>query len=250
MIELLILAELRNLRRYAFCVLGNRSLSDIAVEAALNTVVSEVLSVSGRAVSRLDLYRKVNEATKINSLRPKVTVARGSGIQSQFLRLAPLHRQVASLRAVVGLPHGDIASIMDMPEEDVRRVYAESLDALRDRPIAVLIIEDEMLIADELNHIVTSLGLSVVGMAKNRIEALHIAAVEKPQLILADYQLRGDTGVEVVRAIREQMETKVIYVTAHPEAIRASGNSDCDTVITKPFQVREIERAVKAHLAA
>jgi DNA-binding response OmpR family regulator len=54
----------------------------------------------------------------------------------------------------------------------------------------------------------------------------------------------------VVRAIREQMETKVIYVTAHPEAIRASGNSDRDTVITKPFQVREIERAVKAHLAA
>ncbi len=60
MTEILALAELRNLRRYAFCLLGNRSLSDCAVESALNTLVSDVRSVSGRFISRLDLYRKVN----------------------------------------------------------------------------------------------------------------------------------------------------------------------------------------------
>ena len=55
MTETLALAELRNLRRYAFCLLGNRFLSDMAVEAALHTLVSDVLTVSGRAISRLDL---------------------------------------------------------------------------------------------------------------------------------------------------------------------------------------------------
>jgi hypothetical protein len=43
MTETLVLAELRNLRRYAFCILGNRFVSDMAVEAAINKLVSEAV---------------------------------------------------------------------------------------------------------------------------------------------------------------------------------------------------------------
>lgn len=250
MIDVLILAELRNLRRYAFCVLGNRSLSDQAVECALNSAVLDVLAVCGSTVSRLDLYRKVNIATNAQFRQRGRVAVTGGRFQARILRLALVQRQVASLRAVVGLPHGDIASIMGMAESDVRRIYTESLAMLRGKPFTVLIIEDEALIADELNHIVTRLGLAVAGMAKNRTEALKIARVAKPELILADYQLRGDNGVEVVGAIRKRMETRVIYLTAHPEAIKASGKAEQDTVISKPFHVREVERAVQAHIAA
>jgi hypothetical protein len=154
--ETLALAELRNLRRYAYCILGNRRLSDIAVEAALNGLVSDVISVSGRAISRLDLYRKVNEAALVTT--GNVSACAASGLYAQFQRLSREQRQIAALRAIVGLPYCDIASIMDMPEKGVRRTYCEALLTLRDKPAAVLIIEDEVFIALDLQQIVRNLA--------------------------------------------------------------------------------------------
>ena len=246
--ETLALAELRNLRRYAYCILGNRRLSDIAVEAALNSLVSDVLSVSGRAISRLDLYRKVNEAAVATP--GNVSTVAASGLYAQFQRLSREQRQIAALRAVVGLPYTDIASIMDMPEKGVRRTYCEALLTLRDKPAAVLIIEDEVFIALDLQQIVRNLGFSVAGIAKNRAEALRIAGLTKPKLIFADYRLRDDTGVEVVKAIREQMNANVIYVTSHPDEVAATRDCADDLVISKPFNPRALAVAVQTHLAA
>ena len=249
MIETLVLAELRNLRRYAFCLLGNRSLSDMAVESALNVLVSDVVAVSGRAISRLDLYRKINEAARANLGLSNVAASLGNGLHSRLLRLTEEQRQVTALHAVIGLPYGDVASILSVSETHVRSVYTASLLALRNKPLAVLIIEDEALIARELQEIVTNLGLSVAGTARNRMEALRIAGQSKPQLILADYKLRGETGVEVVKAIRENLDAGVIYVTAHPDAVDAA-REEGDIVIPKPFNLRAFERAVQTHLAA
>jgi CheY-like chemotaxis protein len=249
MIETLVLAELRNLRRYAFCLLGNRSLSDMAVESAINTIVSDVLAVSGRAISRFDLYRKVSEAARTNLGLSNFAAAFGSGLHSRLLRLTEEQRQVTALHAVIGLPYGDVASIMSVSENRVRSIYAASLFALRNKPLAVLIIEDEALIAHELQEIVTNLGLSVAGTARNRTEALLIAGHSKPQLILADYKLRDETGVEVVKAIRENLDAGVIYVTAHPDAVNAARETG-DIVISKPLNLQAFERAVQTHLAA
>jgi CheY-like chemotaxis protein len=248
MTEILALDELRKLRRYAFCLLGNSHLSDIVVEAALNTLASN-RGMPASAVSRVDLYKNVNEAARTSLVFGKVSAAVGSGLHARLLRLGGEQRQVAALHAVAGLPFSDVASIMDASEEHVCHVYAESLLALRDKPMAVLIIEDEAIIAHELQAIVTGLGLSVAGMARNRAEALQIAGASKPQLILVDYQLKGDTGVEVVKAIRESLNANVIYVTAHPEAV-VSAREDGDIVIPKPFNVRAVQRAVRTHLAA
>lgn len=244
----LALAELRNLRRYAYCILGNRRLSDIAVEAALNSLVSDVRSVSGRAISRLDLYRKVNEAAV--SCPGNVAAGAASGLYAQFQRLSREQRQVAALKSVVGLPYSDIASITDIGENAVRRIYCEALLLLREKSAAVLIIEDEVFIALDLQQIVRNLGFSVAGIAKNRAEALRIAGLAKPKLILADYRLRDDTGVEVVKAIREKLDTNVIYVTSHPDEVAAACDSDHDLVIAKPFNPRTLAAAVQTHLAA
>jgi CheY-like chemotaxis protein len=250
MTETLVLAELRNLRRYAFCILGNRYLSDMAVEAALDKIVSKAAETCGRSVSRLDLYRQVNAAARTVSHPSKVSATVAGGLYARFLRLTAEQRQVSALRTTIGLSYRDIASIMNTAENEARRAYIQSLETLRKKPMAVLIIEDEVLIARELYQIVTRLGLSVAGTACNRTEALRIAGRSRPQLILADYQLRGDTGVEVVKAIREHIDTDVIYVTAHPDAVAASRETSRDIVITKPFSARAVERAVQTHLAA
>ncbi len=245
----LALAELRNLRRYAFCLLGNRILSDAAVAAALGSRVTDAGPGFGRSLSRFDLYRKVSEAARGTVRSGYVTAAAGNGIHARMLRLPDEQRQVAALYGVIGLPYGDVASILDVSEEHVRQTYALSLLALKDKPAAVLIIEDEVLIARELHGIVTKLGLVVAGMAKNRAEALCIARQSRPRLILADYKLKGDTGVDVVKAIRENMDADVIYVTAHPEAVAARGE-ERDLIVAKPFSLRAVRQAVETHLTA
>jgi CheY-like chemotaxis protein len=249
MTEILALAELKNLRRYAFCLIGNRILSDTAVEAALKAPVPDAGVDFGHSMSRLGLYRRVNEAARTSARKCNVAAAAGSGLHARLLRLSEEQRQVTALHAVIGLPYGDVASILDVSEEYVRKAYAMSLLALRKKPAAVLIIEDEALIARELQEIVTKLGLVVAGMAKNRAEALRIAGQSKPQLILADYKLKGDTGVDVVKAIRENQDANVIYVTAHPEAVAAQGE-ERDLIVSKPFSLRAVRQAVETHLAA
>ena len=240
------LEDLRNLRRYAYCILGNRSLSDMAVEAALNELVSGVRPHG--ALTRLDLYRKVNEAAHVSP--GNVSSVAASGVFANFQRLSRQQRQVAALRAIVGLPYEDIASIVDMGVTAVKHVYCEALAAMRDMPAAVLIIEDEVFIALDIQQIVRNLGLSVAGIAKNRAEALRMADLARPKLILADYQLRDDSGVDVVKAIREQMDTNVIYVTSHPEAVAATREYEDDLVIAKPFNPRALAQAVQTRLAA
>jgi DNA-directed RNA polymerase specialized sigma24 family protein len=147
LLETLALSELRNLRRYAFCLLGNRSRSDIIVEATLHALVSEAAFVSGRAISRLDLYRKLNERVRTSAFRDKQPASAGGGFHTRLLALPLQHRQIVTLSSVVGFPQGDIASIMDLREREVRRIYLASLKALHEKPAHMLIREGEALIA-------------------------------------------------------------------------------------------------------
>jgi DNA-directed RNA polymerase specialized sigma24 family protein len=55
---------------------------------------------------------------------------------TQFQRLSREQRKIAALRGVVGLPYSDIASIMDMPQKAVRRLYCEALLTLREKTAA------------------------------------------------------------------------------------------------------------------
>ncbi len=249
MLETLVLTELRNLRRYAFCLTANRDVSEDVIESALEKLLHDSLIAKG-TVSRLDLYRHVNERLNARFLGNEAHPRAGTSLEARLMGL-PLHkRQIIVLSSVIGFPLGDVARIMDLPEIVVARAHFDALQALRAAQRSVLIVEDEALIARELSRIVTSLGLPVVGMAKDRREALRLVDASRPQIILADYQLRnGENGVDVVRSIREHIEAQVIYITAHPEAVRAGADAERDLVIAKPFHPRAVERALE-NLAA
>ncbi|MGA7327159.1 MAG: response regulator [Rhodomicrobium sp.] len=247
MTEILSLLEITSLRRYAFCLLGNRYLSDMALEGALNAFGNGAKTADD-AEHKLALYREINLSAEACSRMGKVSAALGAGLHSRFLRLPMEQRQIAVLHAVMGIPFAGIATIMGMNESMVRGIYTQCLAGLRLKPMAVLIIEDEAIIARELHQIVTKLGLAVAGTARNRTEALRIAGLSKPGLILADYSLRGDTGVNVVKAIRQSIDAHVIYVTAFPDVAAAESETG-DIVIPKPFNVRTVEQAVQ-HMAA
>jgi CheY-like chemotaxis protein len=84
----------------------------------------------------------------------------------------------------------------------------------------VLIVEDEGLIARDIENMVLNAGYEVCGIASSGEEAIEKADKTQPDLILMDIVLQGEMdGVEAAEQIRERFNIPVIYLTAHTDEI-------------------------------
>ncbi len=103
-----------------------------------------------------------------------------------------------------------------------------------DKPLRVLIVEDEALLAMELEAFLEDAGHQVVGIAEAKDEALALAASRRPDVTFMDIHLAdGPTGVEAARAVSAYSPT-IIFLTANvkripPDFAGAMG------VIPKPY---------------
>ena len=101
----------------------------------------------------------------------------------------------------------------------------------------ILIIEDEPIIAMDIEELVLSCGHRVVGVAASETEALQIAERHRPGLILADINLgAGGDGSSAVQRIMQRHYAPVIFVTAYPERLLTGEAAEPTFVITKPFE--------------
>jgi two-component system, cell cycle sensor histidine kinase and response regulator CckA len=82
----------------------------------------------------------------------------------------------------------------------------------------ILIVEDEVIVAENLHMRLEQLGYAVAGIAVKGEEAIEMALRLKPQLILMDIQLNGqEDGIHAAEMIRAQYDVPVIYLTAHSD---------------------------------
>ncbi|HJT41148.1 MAG TPA: response regulator [Sphingobium sp.] len=110
----------------------------------------------------------------------------------------------------------------------------------------VLIVEDEIFVALEIEQIVEDAGFTVGAIAADRDAAL--AAAEDCDIALVDLNLRdGPTGPGIGMELAGQYGIRVIYVTANPAQIGAAAEAALG-VITKPFRAHSI--AATLQLAA
>ncbi len=80
----------------------------------------------------------------------------------------------------------------------------------------VLIVEDEILLAMDLEMLLADAGCTIAGIASSSTQALRIAADEKPNLAFIDVNLAdGPTGVEVGRSLATGGTTSVVFMTAN-----------------------------------
>ena len=83
----------------------------------------------------------------------------------------------------------------------------------------ILIIEDEALLALELEAQLQDWGFDVIGWATNREEAVALAIDQAPELALVDIQLRGgDDGVQVAAELRASVGCDIVFLTAQSDA--------------------------------
>src|ERR671938_423998 len=85
----------------------------------------------------------------------------------------------------------------------------------KQRPLRILIVEDEILTADYTKYLLIELGYEVCGHATNAVAAVRMADNYRPDLILMDITLgRGEDGISAARRIGEQLGIRSLFVTA------------------------------------
>ncbi len=111
-----------------------------------------------------------------------------------------------------------------------------------------LIIEDEILIAEELKERLSRLGFAVIGAVDTAEEGIAIATREQPDIVLLDIRLRGEKdGIEAAREIREQIDLPIVYVTAYSDqrTVERVKNTEHDGFILKPFHRRDLQSTIE-----
>ncbi len=111
--------------------------------------------------------------------------------------------------------------------------------------LKVLVVEDELVLAMELETNLLELGQQVIGLAGDAEEALSLANGTTPDVALVDLNLRdGLTGPQIARALVEQYGAVVVFVTATPGQI-PSDYAGALGAITKPCDPATIAQLVR-----
>ncbi len=109
----------------------------------------------------------------------------------------------------------------------------------------ILIIEDEPIIAMDIEMIVRDLGHEVVAVATTHAEAVAEAQEHRPGLVLADIQLADNSsGIEAVQEILTGMNVPVIFITAFPERLLTGDRPEPAFLLTKPYQPATLRAAI------
>lgn len=107
----------------------------------------------------------------------------------------------------------------------------------------VLIVEDELLIALDLETIIEDMGLHVAGLASDREGALRLAPLA--DIAFVDVNLSdGATGPEIGRQLAEDHGISVVFMTANPEVV-ADGARGALGVVAKPVMPQVVEQLLK-----
>lgn len=113
-----------------------------------------------------------------------------------------------------------------------------------EQPLEILIVEDEVLLATELEFLVNEVGCLAIGHAMSSDEAVAMASSLKPDLALVDVHLRdGPTGVEVARRIAEDCGGVALFMTANVKRLPADFAGACG-VIGKPYSEHGVKMAL------
>jgi DNA-binding response OmpR family regulator len=119
----------------------------------------------------------------------------------------------------------------------------------RERPIRVLVVDDEPLITEMLTMGLNYEGFEV-SVARTGFEALEQAHTVRPDLVVLDIMLPGIDGVEVCKRLRAQGDVGILMLTARGELEdRVQGlDSGADDYLVKPFSFRELLARARAIL--
>lgn len=168
-------------------------------------------------------------------------------LKGRLSLLTPGPRQVYLLMGMEGFTFQETMKILDLTCAEVNSKLVRAREEIAMQvATTVLIIEDEVFIARDLERIVKRLGHTVIAKARTRDAARAIISTQKPGLILADIQLAdGSNGIDAVNDWLESIgEVPIIFITAFPEQLLTGNHPEPAFLLAKPYQVTEVEAAI------
>jgi CheY-like chemotaxis protein len=232
------------LRRYARALTGSQASGDAYVRASLQALLDGNAELLAGVPARIGLYRLFHALWSSSAKAGGGTPGQGTTVEQRLQALQPTTREALLLSAVEGFSIAEVATILDWSDKEVEDAISAALRAIdKDLASRVLIIEDESIIALDIESLVTEMGHKVTGIATTRDDAIRMAREQKPDLILTDIQLAdSSSGIDAARAILKDFDIPVIFITAYPERLLTGERPEPTYLITKPFS-RDTVRA-------
>lgn len=242
------------LRRYARALTGSQHHGDAFVQTTLEAIVAAPEEFDQGHGARIGLYRNFHRIWE------SAFIADGEGdderdpviraANQRLARITPLGRQMLLLTALEGFSVEETASITGTHNGLVEMLLSEAIEEMdRESRTSVLIIEDEPLIAMELEAIVRSLGHDVAGIATTHDDAVVAFENSDAGLVLADIQLAdGSSGIDAVQDILARAPVPAIFITAFPERLLTGHRVEPTFLISKPFHENTVRAAISQSL--
>src|SRR3712207_2408204 len=180
----LVVQHLPYLRRYARALTGSQMAGDAYVAATLETLVSEPDTITQGGNIKVELFgifTRIWNSLSVNGKSEQIQ--RDLPAEVRIGQITPLPRQAFLLSSLEGFSEEETAAILGVDVETVRELVDEAgRELAADMATDILIIEDEPLIAMDLEALVEGLGHNVTGIAPTRTEAVKLAAPKRQGL--------------------------------------------------------------------
>jgi AmiR/NasT family two-component response regulator len=136
------------------------------------------------------------------------------------------------------------------PGSPRHRVEQSDTDGRTARPVRVLLVEDEILTAMDIEYILQQLGYDVCGIAASAPEAVQAADDLRPDLVLMDIRLAH--GIQAAGDIRSRLSIASLYLSAHTDAATLNRAQATQPLgfIAKPYTQAQLETALRAAVAS
>lgn len=228
------------LRRYSRALTGAQHSGDTYVAAVLEAIISDVSTFPETGDDRIALYHLFSRlfgSLDTDRSDPASPFPWEQTATINLAKLSPLPRQAFLLSAVENFRPNEIAVILGLDDAAASALLKRASQEISEQAATdILIIEDEPLIALDIEQMVEGLGHRVIGIARTHKEALALYSSKTPGMVLADIQLAdGSSGIDAVNDILKNTGVPVIFITAFPERLLTGERPEPAFLVSKPF---------------
>lgn len=244
----LIAPHLPYLRRYARALTGSQQSGDAYVRTTLEALLESPDTLSKAASPKVALYKAFHTiwgSTVTEADHDEAVVARMTP-DMRLQALPPRNREALLLTAVEGFSPEEAGTILGLDAHGVQSEILAAQSAIEAQLATnVLIIEDEPIIALDIESLVRDLGHDIAGVAATKDEAIALAKASRPGLVLADVRLAdGSSGIDAATEILAAFDVPVIFITAYPERLLSGERPEPAYLITKPFLADTVKATI------
>lgn len=236
------------LRRYARALTGSQARGDAYAATTLEAVLTDPSQFATDVSPKVALFTVFHWIwTSSGATLTEDEGGLAAKAQRHLATLTDGTRETLLLRTLEEFPAQDVAHIMGRSAGEVAELldiaYAEMAKSVSG---SVMIIEDEAIIAVDLENITADLGHRVTGVARTETGAVELFGREKPDLILSDIQLAdGSSGIDAVnRIVADAGDIPVIFITAYPERLLTGEGPEPAFLISKPYTEEQVRSAI------